>query len=189
GGRRQAIAIEDSEFEESCDTLLIAIGQKTANDYLDRHVDLDRWGNVRIGDNGMTSVEGLFAAGDYVSGPTTAISAIGHGRRIAIKLDTWLMGQVRRKQVVKIEAVDTPQRERSFDFIERQEMPTAEVTKRITDLTDEVETGLEMEAALEEAKRCYLCYLRYQIDVDNCIYCRACIEVAPRNCIKLVHGV
>ncbi|MCP4040466.1 MAG: FAD-dependent oxidoreductase, partial [Gammaproteobacteria bacterium] len=47
GGRRQAIAIEDSEFEESCDTLLIAIGQKTANDYLDRHVDLDRWGNVR----------------------------------------------------------------------------------------------------------------------------------------------
>ena len=24
----------------------------------------------------------------------------------------------------------------------------------------------------------------YQIDVDNCIYCRACIEVAPRDCIR-----
>jgi formate dehydrogenase major subunit len=31
--------------------------------------------------------------------------------------------------------------------------------------------------------------LRYQIDIDRCIYCRACIEVAPRNCIKLVGGV
>jgi len=27
------------------------------------------------------------------------------------------------------------------------------------------------------------------IDVDNCTYCRACIEVAPRNCIKMVDGV
>ncbi|MCP4284753.1 MAG: FAD-dependent oxidoreductase [Gammaproteobacteria bacterium] len=189
GGRRQAIAIEHSEFEENCDTLLIAIGQKTVNDHLDRSVDLDRWGNVRIGESGMTSVEGLFAAGDYVSGPTTAIGAVGHGRNIAIKLDAWLMGKVRRKQVVRIEAVEEPQRKRSFDFIERQEMPTADVARRITDLSDEVETGLDKEHAMEEAKRCYLCYLRYEIDVDNCIYCRACIEVAPRNCIKLVHGV
>ena len=43
--------------------------------------------------------------------------------------------------------------------------------------------------ACEEAKRCYLCNLNYQIDVGNCIYCRACIEVAPRNCIKLIEGI
>jgi formate dehydrogenase major subunit len=53
----------------------------------------------------------------------------------------------------------------------------------------EVETGLDQGLALEEAKRCYLCYLKYEIDVDNCIYCRACIDVAPRDCIKLVKGV
>ncbi len=189
GGRRQAIPIEGSEFEEPCDTLLIAIGQKTVNDYLDRPVDLDRWGSVRIGDNSMTSVDGLFAAGDYVSGPTTVIGAIGHGRRVALDMDGWLMGTVRRKQVVKIEQVDEPLRERAFDFIPRQEMPTAPVDERFCGLKLEVENGLDMEQAKEEAKRCYLCYLRYQIDVDNCIYCRACIEVAPRNCIKLVHGV
>ena len=49
--------------------------------------------------------------------------------------------------------------------------------------------GMELKEAYEEAKRCYLCYHRYSIDVDNCIYCRACIEVAPRNCIKMVDGV
>ena len=53
GGRRVAIPIEGSEFEEPCDTLLVAIGQKTVNDYLDRPVELDRWGNVRISENGM----------------------------------------------------------------------------------------------------------------------------------------
>ncbi len=189
GGRRQALAIEGSEFDESCDTLLIAIGQKTVNDFLDRPVDLDRWGNVRIGDNGMTSVEGLFAAGDNVSGPTTVIEAIGHGRMIALDMDGWLMGRERRKQVVKIEPVDEPMRERAFDFIPLQEMPTAQVSDRFCGLDIEVEQGLDMERAQEEAKRCYLCYLRYEIDVNNCIYCRACIEVAPRNCIKLVEGV
>jgi formate dehydrogenase major subunit len=152
-------------------------------------VDLDRWGNVRIGENGMTSTEGLFAAGDYVSGPTTVIEAIGHGRRMALNIDAWLMGRVRRKQVVKVEPVEEPQRERAFDFIPLQEMPTTQVNDRLAAIRIEVEQGYEMAQAQEEAKRCYLCYLRYQIDVDNCIYCSACIEVAPRNCIKLVEGV
>ncbi|RMF16367.1 MAG: 4Fe-4S ferredoxin, partial [Gammaproteobacteria bacterium] len=188
-GRRQALGIEGSEFEIECDTLLIAIGQKTVNDYLDMPMDLDRWGNVRIAENGMTSVEGVFAAGDYVSGPSTVIKAIGHGRDIALKMDQWLMGKVRRKKVVKIEAVEAPLRERAWDFIPLQEIPTIPVPERLESLANEVETGYPKDIAEEEAKRCYLCYLRYEIDVDNCIYCRACIEVAPRNCIKMVEGV
>jgi formate dehydrogenase major subunit len=188
-GRRAAIAIAGSEFEEECDTLLVAIGQRTVNDYLDLELGLDRWGSVTVGDDGMTSREGVFAAGDFVHGPTTVINAIGHGRRIAIAIDTWLMGQERRKLVVKIEPVEGPLRERAFDFIPRQEMPTEETSKRFSNLTTEVEKGFELEEAYEEAKRCYLCYHRYTIDVDNCIFCRACIEVAPRDCIKLVEGV
>jgi len=189
GGRRQAIPIEGSEFDEPCDTLLIAIGQKTVNDILDVQVDLDRWGNVRLAEDGMTSVPGLFSAGDFVKGPTTVVEAVGHGREIAVKMDSWLMGRERRKKVVKITPVPEPLRERSFDFIPRQDIPTLPVSSRFDGLVDEVETGYDDELAFEEAKRCYLCYHKYEIDVDNCIYCRACIEVAPRNCIKLVDGV
>jgi formate dehydrogenase major subunit len=172
-----------------CDTLLVAIGQKTVNDYLDLDLELDRWHNVRISDTGMTSVAGIFAAGDYVGGPSTVVEAVGHGRKIAQQMDTWLMGQQRRKTVVKIEAIDEPQRERADDFIPQQEMPTVQVNERIKSLSQEVECGYSEATAQEEAKRCYLCYLRYEIDVDNCIYCRACIEVAPRDCIKLVSGI
>lgn len=188
-GRRAAIPIEGSEFDEECDTLLVAIGQRTVNDYLDIELDTDRWGSVAIGDNGMTSTEGIFAAGDFVYGPSTVIQAVGHGRRIAIDIDTWLMGRERRKLVVKIEPVEEPLRERAFDFIPRQHMPTEETGSRFDNLTNEVEKGMDLDTAYEEAKRCYLCYHRYSIDIDNCIYCRACIEVAPRDCIKLIEGV
>ncbi len=189
GGRRQAIPIEGSEFDAPCDTLLIAIGQKTVNDILDVQVDLDRWGNVRLAEDGMTSIPGLFSAGDFVKGPTTVVEAVGHGREIAVKMDSWLMGRERRRKVVKITPVSGPLRERSFDFIPRQPIPTLPLADRLDGLADEVETGYDEALAFEEAKRCYLCYHKYEIDVDNCIYCRACIEVAPRNCIKLVDGV
>lgn len=189
GGRRQAIPIEGSEFIEPCDTLIIAIGQQTVNDFIDVRVETDRGGNVRVAENGMTSINGLFAAGDYVNGASTAIEATGHSRKIATKIDAWLVGRERRQQRVRIEPVDRPLRERAWDFIPRQTMPTIPLGQRLKTPNGEVECGMNADQAGEEAKRCYLCFLRYQIDVDRCIYCRACIEVAPRNCIKLVKGV
>jgi formate dehydrogenase major subunit len=104
-------------------------------------------------------------------------------------MDTWLMGRERRKLVVKIEAVEEPRRDRSWDFIPPQHIPMEPMKSRFDTLTLEAEKGYDQELAVEEAKRCYLCHHKYEIDPDNCIYCRACIEVAPRNCIKLVSGI
>ena len=189
GGRRQAIPIEGSEFIEPCDTLLIAIGQKTVNDYLDLPVETDRWGAVKVDEGGMTSVEGLFAAGDFVIGASTVVEAVGLGRKTALKMDGWLMGRERRKLVVKIEPVEEPRRDRAWDFIPAQHIPMEPMRSRFDTLTLEAEKGYDQDLAVEEAKRCYLCHHKYEIDPDNCIYCRACIEVAPRNCIKLVSGI
>jgi formate dehydrogenase major subunit len=188
-GRRKAIAIDASEFEIDCDTLLIAIGQKTDHDFLDCDVKMDRWNNAAINELGMTSLEGVFAAGDYVKGASTVIEAVGQGREVALGIDNWLMGKPRRKQSVRVEPVEEPLRERAFDFIARSHMPTEGVEERRSCLDQEVETGFDDGLAHEEAKRCYLCNLHYKIDVDNCIYCRACIEVAPKNCIKMVEGI
>ncbi|MBI1206912.1 MAG: NAD(P)-binding protein [Azospirillum sp.] len=189
GGRRQAIPIEGSEFIEPCDTLIVAIGQITENDFLDVKVEMARDGNIRIAGNGMTSVPKLFAAGDYVKGASTVIEAIGHGREIANEVDAWLIGQKRRRQRVRVTPVEAPERERAWDFVARQHMPTLPLGERMKQMGEEVEQGLTRDLAAEESKRCYLCSLRYEIDVDRCIYCRACIEVAPRNCIKLVEDV
>ncbi|MCP5037932.1 MAG: FAD-dependent oxidoreductase [Rhodobacteraceae bacterium] len=188
-GRRKAIAIDGSEFSFECDTLLVAIGQKTNHDFLDADMKLDRWKNAEIDASGMTSLDGVFAAGDYVKGASTVIEAVGQGREVAKGIDTWLMGKPRYQQSVRIEQVTEPLRQRSYDFIPRHHMRTEEIEARKNNLTQEVEKGFSDDIAHEEAKRCYLCNLNYKIDVDNCIYCRACIEVAPKNCIKMVEGI
>ena len=84
----------------------------------------------------------------------------------------------------------TTDRQRTWDFIPRQDMPTIEpVTKRLETMDNEVETGFSKELAETESRRCYLCYLHYEIDISRCIYCRYCIDVAPRDCIKLVKEI
>jgi len=188
-GRRKAIAIDGSEFQIECDTLLVAIGQRTDHDFLDAEMKQDRWRNAETDATGMTSLTGVFAAGDYVKGASTVIEAVGQGREVAKGIDTWLMGKPRYRQLVRIEQVTEPLRERAYDFIPRNHMPTEEIEERSVNLNQEVEKGYGGDLAHEEAKRCYLCNLNYKIDVDNCIYCRACIEVAPKNCIKMVEGI
>ena len=71
----------------------------------------------------------------------------------------------------------------------RIETTIEKVEDRLKSLNAEVETGYSAQTAKEESKRCYLCYLHYEIDIDKCIYCRYCIDVAPRDCIKLVNEV
>ena len=89
-----------------------------------------------------------------------------------------------------MEDARTTDRQRVWDFLPRQEMPVLKPLKdRLNRMDKEVETGLPPENAIEESKRCYLCYLHYEIDLDRCIYCRYCMDVAPRDCIKLVDTV
>jgi ferredoxin len=95
-----------------------------------------------------------------------------------------------REKVVRMEDTEITDRMRTWDYIPRQEMPTAKpLEERLRSRALEVETGLTGEQAKEESKRCYLCYLHYEIDISRCIYCRYCIDVAPRDCIRLVQEI
>ncbi|MBT7698050.1 MAG: 4Fe-4S dicluster domain-containing protein, partial [Desulfobacterales bacterium] len=95
----------------------------------------------------------------------------------------------RNKKVVRFEASDTTDRKRSYDFIPQVKMPTLSLRDRMQNESNEVELGYDKEAAHKEAKRCYLCYYKYEIDTSSCIYCSACIDVAPRDCIKMINEV
>jgi glutamate synthase (NADPH/NADH) small chain len=188
-GKREITAIEGSGFFVPADTVIVAVGQRPDPIGIMGEKGGDE---LPVADRNSlrASVKGLYVAGDYVSGPSTVIEAIAMGRRAAERIAEDLTGRRFREKVVRMEETEITDRQRTWDYLPREEMPTVQpVENRFGAPGLEVETGLSFEQAKEEAKRCYLCYLHYEIDISRCIYCRYCIDVAPRDCIKLVHEV
>lgn len=93
-GRRKPVPIEGSEFEIECDTVVYAIGQRP-NPVMMRSIpglEITKWGTVAVDDELKTNIEGVFAAGDIISGASTVIMAVGQGKRAARSIDRYLSG-------------------------------------------------------------------------------------------------
>jgi len=84
-GRRAAIPVEGSNFLMDVDTVIMAIG-RTPNPIIKQTTEglvTAEWGGIVVDENGKTSIEGVYAGGDIVTGEATVISAMGAGRRAA----------------------------------------------------------------------------------------------------------
>ncbi len=95
-GRQAMKEIAGSEFEVECDLLLLAMGflgpvKKGMLEELG--VELDERTNVKTDENKMTSVPGIFAAGDMRRGQSLVVWAIQEGRSAAACVDQWLAVQ------------------------------------------------------------------------------------------------
>lgn len=85
---------DGSEEEISCSGAFIAIGHKPITQYLENQVEMDDEGYILHKSNTMTSVEGVFAAGDVVDTRyRQAITAAGMGCQAAIDAERWLEDQ------------------------------------------------------------------------------------------------
>ncbi len=90
--------IKGTEQRYPADLVLLAMGflgpvRKGMLDQLG--VELDNRGNIKTGDNYMSSVEGVFAAGDMRRGQSLVVWAIAEGRKAARGVDQYLMGSSR----------------------------------------------------------------------------------------------
>jgi formate dehydrogenase major subunit len=188
-GKREIAPIEGSAFELTADTVIVATGQGPLG--LGIPGPTDKKGLPRMDrETFQTGMPKLYAAGDYLTGPSSVIEAIASGRRAAGRILTDLDSKGSRLERVRMEDAPTTDRKRLWDFIPPAQMPTHEpVSTRLEPPFPEVETGYTREMAEQESRRCYLCYLHYEIDIRRCIYCRYCIDAAPRDCIKLVEAV
>jgi len=91
-GRRRPVPVPGSEFEIPCQVFIEAIGTK-ANPLLTQstpELKLNKWGNIEIDANNMTSIPGVFAGGDIVRGAATVILAMGDGKNSATAIDKYL---------------------------------------------------------------------------------------------------
>jgi glutamate synthase (NADPH/NADH) small chain len=95
-GRPQMKEVPGSEFEIPCDLCLLAMGflGPEKGGILDQlGVKLDPRGNVQADENSMTSVPGIFSAGDMRRGQSLVVWAIQEGRQAARGIDAFLMGR------------------------------------------------------------------------------------------------
>ncbi|WP_031514734.1 NADPH-dependent glutamate synthase [Desulfofalx alkaliphila] len=98
-GRRRPIEKPGSEFTVKADTVIIAIGQspnpliRQTTQGLKAH----KWGGLVVDEDTMgTSMEGVYAGGDVVTGAATVIMAMGAGKKAAKAIDEYLQSKGQR---------------------------------------------------------------------------------------------
>ena len=178
-GRRKPIPIKGSEFIIRVDTVILTIGQTPDTSYLPKNTNIKlnkKWNSFWIDeDTFQTSVPGIFAGGDAVSGPATVISAIANGKEAAIFIDKYIRGvnliEGRKLELKCVEEVEIPV---YLPKSKRQEISYLPVEERILNF-NEVKLGLSEEQVKEESARCLAC--------GGCCECRECEKVCEPEAI------
>jgi len=89
-GRRKAFPVEGSDFKHDADMVILAIGEAPDVEFLPKEVELSDDGTVWTDPITMeTTVKGVFAGGDAVTGPATIIEAICAGKRAAASIEKY----------------------------------------------------------------------------------------------------
>jgi len=165
-GRRRPIPITGSEFFAETDTVIAAVGQAPDLSFLpaDSALERTRWETLVVDSNTLaTNVPGIFAGGDFVTGPGMVIDAIAAGRRAAIAIDKYLKGDTSRVEIYDLKAgvvgeLASQEIEEAWEVQPRLAVPVLPPQERKASFA-EVELAFPEERARQEAKRCLRCDL------------------------------
>ncbi len=155
---------EGSRVSQEADRVFIAIGQEPALGFL-KGIEPTDAGCVAVkADSMATSIDGVFAGGDIVSGPASVVEAVAHGRRAASGIDRYLGGDgdIHFPLLDDTEPEVELSRVHGFSELAREPVPRsalADATRSFALL----ETGYDPEAARREADRCLRCDLKLLI--------------------------
>jgi 2-oxoacid:acceptor oxidoreductase delta subunit (pyruvate/2-ketoisovalerate family) len=163
------------------DSLVLALGQDVDLSLLEGVPGLEvNDGVVKVGPNMMTGHAGIFAGGDMVPSERTVTVAVGHGKKAARHIDTWLRDTMYAKppahELAAFEKLNTWY----YSDAPKAVQPVLDAVRRQSTF-EEVLGGLDETNALYEARRCLSC--------GNCFECDNCYGVCPDNAvIKLGPG-
>jgi formate dehydrogenase major subunit len=167
--------------------VIAAIGQAPDTEFMagKSGVKFTKWGTVKVdAESFMTSRKGVFAGGDFMTGPRNAIEVIGDGRKAARAIDKYLSGGKERRYDYFFKDKDPVRNDPGYESIPRQKQNAVQMGAR-WDIDKEVELGFSEENASKEADRCLLCHYNIFID-EKCVLCGGCIDVCPHNCIEMI---
>ncbi|HEX5228054.1 MAG TPA: FAD-dependent oxidoreductase, partial [Bryobacteraceae bacterium] len=158
------------------DSLVLALGQEVDLRFLENLPGLEiADGVVKVSPRMMTGCPGVFAGGDMVPCERTVTVAIGHGKKAARNIDTWLRGSAyepaSRHDPASYDRLHTWH----YTNSEKSAQPQLDLQRRQSTF-DEVVGGLDESKALLEARRCLSC--------GNCYECDTCYDLCPDRAIE-----
>ncbi|NIS70613.1 MAG: FAD-dependent oxidoreductase [Proteobacteria bacterium] len=171
-------------------------------------VPVTHWKTVQVDPLTLaTRMDGLFAAGDAVTGPKNFIEGLASGRKAAISIDRFLRGEDMRRDR-ESEGTSLEPVEVNIDQVEKEprvEEPLLPVDEREKNFS-EVHLLPDQERIMAEAERCLhcgacyhcdMCLIQcpeeaisktdkgYSIDYDKCTGCRLCFQECPTQAIDM----
>lgn len=198
-GRRSPVPIPDSHFNLPATMVINAIGEQVDLQAIssDQKVQSEI---PRVEDWGDSAIEGLFAGGDITVADRTVAHAIGSGKRAAMAIDRFLLGnekssldrfrvgggpaslagylvngeiEILDRDIHVIEYSDlNPD---YFPHVERKELERL-IEQFPGSSFEEVERGLSAVAIQVEAERCFSC--------GKCTHCGLCQVFCPEGAVR-----
>lgn len=178
-GRHRPEPIPGTDFVMEVDHVVVAVGQAPNASQLNMQnlaVNCDT-GAIQVNPLTLqTSIPGVFAGGDCVTGPNNVTEAMAAGLRAADSIDRYIRGQNLEAE----RSLESPQvAEIDIETIEvapyeRAHMPVIGLKKRLNSF-EETTTGLSAEVVQREAQRCLNCGL--------CSQCMECTRVCQLDAV------
>lgn len=161
-GRRRPMPIANSEFDVKIDNVIVAIGQQPAVDISELQTYKD--GTIEVNENTLeTSLQGVFAGGDCITGPATVIEAINWGHKAALAIDKYLGGVMYNKTKKYVRKAEYEPDEKPMERCKTQKMTPVERRMNFA----EVECCLSEELAYQEAYRCLRCDVKHTGETEQ----------------------
>jgi heterodisulfide reductase subunit A len=175
-GRRRPVPVTGSESVIPADLVVVSIGLTPSTAPFAGELACHKNGTLRVNERTLeTSLPGVFAGGDAVTGPSMIVQAISHGHRAAFYIDHYLQGNDLGKLVFNdrlpvVDKTEVLERERGATRRERSVLREVPPAERIHGIV-EVEQGFPEAEARAEAARC--------LDCAICSECHACMRACP----------
>jgi heterodisulfide reductase subunit A len=183
-GKRQVEEIPGSDHIIPCDLVIWAVGQQPDFSFLPEDTRIRKLSSMGIeaDDEMMTSMPGVFVAGDVRRGTTFfVVDAIGEGHHVARCIDRYLRGAEGIQEIPRLPTATFTKEE----VLEKMDIGWAADIPRVKTRTippearennfNEVDLAFTEQEALAEAERCLRCGI--------CSECLECLSACDRGAI------